>query len=140
LLLHWLHVRLLVLQLFFSQFYLFLGIILYEIYGRKSPYDGEHPRKVLRKVCDPRVNKRPPVPSTCPPKMVEIMKKCWSSDAFFRPQAKELDMLFMDMSTQDAEPVVDNGKMNNVVTEDMLYRVFPRKVADLLKAGKKVEQ
>ena len=49
-------------------------------------------------------------------------------------------MLFMDMSTQDAEPVVDNGKMNNVVTEDMLYRVFPRKVADLLKAGKKVEQ
>lgn len=91
-------------------------------------------------MCDPRVNKRPPVPSTCPPKMVEIMKKCWSSDAFFRPQAKELDMLFMDMSTQDAEPVVDNGKMNNVVTEDMLYRVFPRKVADLLKAGKKVEQ
>jgi hypothetical protein len=33
------------------------------------------------------------------------MKKCWSPDPFFRPQAKDLDMLFMDMAMQDAEPL-----------------------------------
>ena len=25
---------------------------MYEIYGRANPYEGEHPRQVLRKVCD----------------------------------------------------------------------------------------
>jgi hypothetical protein len=71
------------------------GIILYEIYGRKNPYEGESPKKVLRAVCDPRINKRPPVPNTTPKKMVDIMTKCWSQDPFFRPEAKDLDMIFM---------------------------------------------
>lgn len=116
------------------------GIILYEIYGRKNPYEGENPRQVLRKVCDPRVNKRPPVPDTCPPKMVDIMCKCWSQDPFFRPQAKDLDILFTDMNPQDAEPIVDGTRVRTErATGDMLYQVFPKKVADLLKAGQKVE-
>jgi hypothetical protein len=111
---------------------------MYEIYGRANPYENEHPRKVLRLVCDPRVNKRPPVPRMCPPKMVEIMTKCWSQDPFFRPQAKDLDMLFMDMSPNDAEPLVDDADAR-LRTGDMLYQVFPKKVADKLKAGQKVE-
>lgn len=114
---------------------------MYEIYGRKNPYEGEHPRKILRKICDPRVNKRPPVPGTCPPKMVDIMTKCWSQDPFFRPQAKDLDLLFMDMSTHDAEPLIEETARvrTEVATGDMLYKVFPKKVADKLKAGQKVE-
>jgi class 3 adenylate cyclase len=117
------------------------GIIMYEIYGRATPYEGEHPRQVLRKVCDPRINKRPPVPPTCPAKMVEIMTKCWSPDPFFRPQAKDLDLLFMDMNPQDAEPLVEEmGRVRKEkATGDMLYQVFPKKVADKLKAGEKVE-
>lgn len=118
------------------------GIILFEIYGRKKPYEGENPRKVLRAVCDPRKNKRPPVPNTCPPKMVEVMKKCWSPDPFYRPHAKDLDMLFMDMQPIDAEPVQpeQHDYLQKRRTGDMLYEVFPKKVADQLKAGKKVEQ
>ena len=120
----------------------FPGIIMYEIYSRKTPYEGEHPRKVLRRVCDPRINHRPPIPGTCPPKMAEIMQKCWSNDPFFRPQAKDLDLIFMDMNVNDAEPLIDEGTTRlrtEVATGDMLYKVFPKKVADKLKAGQKVE-
>jgi hypothetical protein len=67
-----------------------MGIVFYEIYSRDDPYKGEDFRDTLRKVCDRRINKRPPVPHTCPPKMAEIMKKCWSPDPMFRYQAKDL--------------------------------------------------
>jgi len=75
--------------------------------------------------------------------MVDVMKKCWSPDAFFRPTAKDLDLLFMDMGAQDAEPLAEGQRRGCAVaaprTEDMLYRVFPRHIADALKNGEKVE-
>jgi len=117
-------------------------MIVYEIYSREIPYEGEHPRKILRKVCDPRINHRPAVPDTCPKRMAEIMTKCWSRNDSFRPEAKDLDMLFSDMRSQDAEPLIDqqNTRLRTeVAAGDMLYQVFPKKVADQLKAGQKVE-
>jgi hypothetical protein len=88
------------------------------------------------------LNYRPRVPGTCPKRMAEIMKKCWSSNASFRPEAKDLDMIFADMSTHDAEPLIEQGNTRlrtEVAAGDMLYKVFPKKVADQLKAGQKVE-
>ena len=117
-------------------------MIIYEIYSRKIPYEGMHPRKVLRKVCDPRINYRPTIPDTCPKRMAEIMTKCWSRNDGFRPQAKDLDMLFTDMNTNDAEPLINKETTRlrtQVAAGDMLYQVFPKKVADQLKAGQKVE-
>eukprot|EP00980_Cylindrotheca_fusiformis_P023385 scaffold10429_cov126-Cylindrotheca_fusiformis.AAC.16 len=118
------------------------GMIMYEIYSRKIPYEGQNPKKILRKVCDPRINYRPSAPKTCPRRMTEIMQKCWSSDPFFRPVAKDLDLGFGDMSINDAEPIVAevNPRLRTgVPTGDMLYKVFPKKVADQLNAGQKVE-
>ena len=118
------------------------GMIIYEIYSRKIPYEGQHPRKVLRKVCDPRINYRPQVPDTCPKRMAEIMTKCWSRNSGTRPESKDLDMLFADMSSHDAEPLIDqeNTRLRTeVAAGDMLYQVFPKKVADQLKRGQKVE-
>eukprot|EP00980_Cylindrotheca_fusiformis_P014255 scaffold3774_cov126-Cylindrotheca_fusiformis.AAC.5 len=118
------------------------GMILYEIYSRKTPFENENPRKVLRKVCDPRINHRPPVPSTCPKRMADVMRKCWANNPAFRPEAKDLDLTFSDMSAIDAEPILDhqNTRLRKEVAQgDMLYQVFPRKVADKLKAGQKVE-
>jgi guanylate cyclase len=99
-----------------------VGIILYEIYSRQNPYQGEHFRDTLRKICDPRVNKRPPVPACCPPKMADLMKKCWSPDPFFRPEAKDLDSILLDTSTNDAEPLQgDQDQMQrDRATSDML--------------------
>jgi hypothetical protein len=117
-------------------------MIIYEIYSRKIPYEGEHPRKILRKVCDPRINYRPRVPGTCPKRMADVMKKCWSSNASSRPEAKDLDMMFADMSAHNAEPLIEKGNTRlrtEVAAGDMLYKVFPKKVADQLKAGQKVE-
>eukprot|EP00980_Cylindrotheca_fusiformis_P012081 scaffold2910_cov86-Cylindrotheca_fusiformis.AAC.1 len=66
-------------------------MILYEIYSRQIPYEGENPRKVLRKVCDPRINYRPNMPGTCPKRMADIMRKCWSNNVTVRPDARDLD-------------------------------------------------
>jgi len=74
--------------------------------------------------------------------MAEIMKKCWSGNATFRPEAKDLDLLFTDMTSNDAEPLIEEGNTRlrtEVAAGDMLYKVFPKKVADQLKAGQKVE-
>eukprot|EP00977_Amphora_coffeiformis_P000932 scaffold200_cov173-Amphora_coffeaeformis.AAC.4 len=118
------------------------AIILYEIYAREDPYKGEDFRDTLRKVCDRRVNKRPGVPETCPPKIAELMKKCWSPDPFFRPQAKDLDTQFLDMNIRDAEPLTSEEQdalREKRRTGDMLYEIFPKHIADQLKAGQKVE-
>ena len=107
---------------------------------------GENPREVLRLVCDPRISKRPCLQNVgAPPKMVEVMSKCWSHDVGFRPSAKDLDMMFTDMNPQDAEPIIITDeitaklKRTQKAEGDMLYRVFPKKVADKLKAGQRVE-
>ncbi|CAB9496917.1 activated protein kinase catalytic subunit alpha-1 [Seminavis robusta] len=89
------------------------GVILYEIYARKSPYEGQNPIKVLKDVCNARVNKRPGVPETCPPKLASLMK---------------------------AEPLSgDKAAPTERPTEDMLYKLFPSHIADALKKGQKVE-
>ena len=119
-----------------------LAMIIYEIYARASPFEGEDPRKVLPKVCHPRLNKRPVIPESCPPKMVDLMKKCWSANPFFRPSAKDIDYVLVEMSAKDTEPletakerVRDNLKRKPT----SLYDVFPKHIADALNAGKKVE-
>jgi class 3 adenylate cyclase len=112
------------------------------LYARQDPYKGEDFRTTLRKVCDRRVNKRPTIPPTCPPKFAELMKKCWSPDPYVRPDAKDLDTALLDMSSQDAEHLVDGqpaATLKERKTGDMLYDLFPKHVADQIKAGKKVE-
>lgn len=167
-----------------------MGIVFYEMYAREDPYkvrsplvnlfvvhagtfaddafplesQGEDFRDTLRKVCDRRTNKRPPVPPTCPPKMADLMKKCWAPDPFFRPEAKDLDTTFLDMNMRDAEPLIGDEQLatkpkktggmlhvssfglaiNDSLTflsrdSDMMYELFPKHIADALKSGQKVE-
>ena len=119
------------------------SMILFEIYARTGPFDGEDPRKILPKVCHPRLNKRPAIPENMPSKMTELMKKCWSANAFFRPTAKDLDYLLVEMSSKDTEPlevVTDkNHSWNLKKKTTSLYDVFPKHIADALNAGKKVD-
>lgn len=134
---------------------------MWEIYAQgKEPYEGENPREVLRQVCNPRVNRRPVVPRSCPPKMLETIKRCWHANPESRPQAKDLDTFFTDINVRDAEPLTDaDHARGQHRTGDMLYEgtsnasslhtlknysntilaVFPKHIADLLKNGEKVE-
>ena len=82
------------------------AIMLYECYSRQDPYTGENPHEVLKNVCDPRKNKRPEIPTVCPPKIIDVMKKCWSPDPSSRPQAQDLDAMFSRMNIQEVEPIV----------------------------------
>ena len=118
-------------------------MIIYETYARQEPFEGQEPRKLLPKICHPRTNKRPPIPQACPPKMADIMQKCWAANPFFRPTAKDLDYQLVEIGPGDAEPL--NNKSQNAFKDGMkrkptsLYDVFPKKIADALNAGKKVE-
>ena len=84
-----------------------------EMYARAEPWEGENPKKLLPKICHPRTNKRPPVPEACPPKIADIMQKCWAANPFFRPTAKDLDYALVELGAQDAEPL--NKSQNNAV-------------------------
>jgi Protein tyrosine and serine/threonine kinase len=113
---------------------------MWEIYAQgKSPYEGENPREVMRQVCNPRINKRPPMLDRIPSKMVEMMKRCWHHNLSTRPEAKDLDTFFTDLNVRDAEPLNGKNSRNKKRSGDMLYEVFPKHIADALKAGEKVE-
>lgn len=112
-----------------------IGIVIYEVYSRETPYQGENFREVLRKVCNRRFNKRPEIPVMCPPKLVDLMKKCWSPDPSYRPSARDLDLTLMDMNIKDAEP----SKSSEIPTNLSLDELFPKHIAKALKAGEKIE-
>ena len=118
-----------------------MGIILNETYSRKRPYIGEDAdlKTLLSQICDRRINKRPTMCETIPPRMAELVKKLWSRDPQSRPPAKDLDTVLMDMNVSDAEPVCPSESNAKPKTQDMLYELFPKHIAEALKAGKKVE-
>jgi len=119
------------------------AMIIYEIYARRGPFEGEDPRKILPKVCDPRQNKRPTIPAVCPPKMIELMKRCWNANFHLRPSAKDIDFTLVEMTSDEAEPLQSHDKMTldkkAKRTPTSLFDAFPRKVAESLMAGKKVQ-
>ena len=73
-----------------SDIYSF-GILLYEVYSRKNPYEGEDYKDVLRDVCDPAICKRPPIPTICPPNIASLMKDCLQHNPADRPTAPNID-------------------------------------------------
>ena len=75
-----------------SDIYSF-GIILYEVYAQEDPYPGEDTDEVLRQVCDPTIDKRPPIPDAAPARLAELMKECIVRDPSKRPTAEQVDLL-----------------------------------------------
>ena len=119
-----------------------LGMIMYEIYARQSPFEGEDPQMILPKICHPRQNKRPSIPEACPPKMAELIKKCWNANEMVRPQAKEMDYMLVEMTSHEAEPLKTQEELARESARrkpTSLFDVFPKKVAEALNAGRKVE-
>lgn len=122
------------------------GIILYEMYSRKDPYEGENHLQVLKEVADPKINRRPPVPNTCPPKVAGIMTDCLVGSPFKRPSFEELDLRLKRLDVENAEPGQQIFSMQRKKqeqkaqrNEELLFDVFPRHVAEALRDGRKVE-
>lgn len=120
------------------------GIVLYEVYSRKEPYEGENLSEVLELVKDPAVKKRPPVPTECPPSIGATMKECLDSDTLDRPTFEEIDLrlnrLGVDKVGPKDSPYQEFRRQSRKgKAERLLHDVFPAHVADALRDGKKVE-
>jgi serine/threonine protein kinase len=112
------------------------GIILYEVYSRRDPYEGENAKDVLRAVADPNIQKRPPVPLSMPDKIVSLMRDCVEEDQEKRPTFEELDMRIKRIDAESAEAGSTTTKNKSQVS---LFDIFPRHIAEALRDGRKVE-
>ena len=121
-----------------------IGVTLCEMYSRKDPYDGENVAQVLKEVCDKSINKRPLISPSCPHKVSRLIKSLLLVDPRFRPTAKELDNRLDELDTAAFEPKnqrrhqQQHNARNDEYTQ-LLYQIFPRHVADILRQGGKVE-
>lgn len=121
------------------------GILLYEVYSRREPYEGEDYRHVLRLVRDPVVCKRPPYPENMPEKIGTMMRDCLLEKPEDRTSFEDLDFLLRGFSFDDIEPLCNHwsrrilnlsGDNKNGSPE---YASFPQHIADALRAGRRVE-
>eukprot|EP00698_Gefionella_okellyi_P003807 TRINITY_DN13538_c0_g1_i1.p1 TRINITY_DN13538_c0_g1~~TRINITY_DN13538_c0_g1_i1.p1 ORF type:complete len:363 (-),score=62.01 TRINITY_DN13538_c0_g1_i1:63-1151(-) len=64
------------------------GIVLWELVTRHVPYAGMDPVQVALAVVNQ--NMRPPIPSTCPPAMSQLMQRCWQTTPEYRPSFNEV--------------------------------------------------
>lgn len=121
------------------------GIILYEVFSRKDPYHGEDVSQVLRDVANPRKKKRPRIPLACPPAVVPLYTDCIGEDPELRPGFDEIDMRIKRLDTQNVEPgdarlsFRKKKRMQAARSEELLYQVFPKNIADALRDGREVE-
>lgn len=120
-----------------------LGILLAEVYSRQDPFLNEDVRQVLRQVADleREEEKRPEIPADCPSQMAVLMRNCWNKLPESRPSISEIDRRLQAMDSKAADlllPVKKAGTEEADATR-ILYEVFPRHVADALKAGRRVE-
>eukprot|EP00980_Cylindrotheca_fusiformis_P000777 scaffold184_cov125-Cylindrotheca_fusiformis.AAC.12 len=124
-----------------------VGIIMYEIFSRKEPYNEatESNAELLRAIVDRKKSKRPRIPPYCPMKVKKLIKFLWHADPALRPTARELDNRLQEMDAKvfDSCTLAAMGhrldKPEEGDHEHFLYQAFPRHVADVLKAGGKVK-
>ena len=69
------------------------GILMFEIFARSNPYDGEDADETLEQICDRSINKRPILPVNCPIKICEMFAECVKWDPDERPTAEAIDLL-----------------------------------------------
>eukprot|EP00980_Cylindrotheca_fusiformis_P023348 scaffold10399_cov113-Cylindrotheca_fusiformis.AAC.8 len=124
-----------------SDVYAF-GILLYETYSRRDPYDGEDPTSVLHLVADKLVQKRPPVPKHMPAQIQSLMQDCIQDEANLRPKFQEIDLRLKRMDIEDVRTISDDPKRaatTDAVTSMSLFDIFPRHIAEALREGRAVE-
>ncbi|CAB9505497.1 activated protein kinase catalytic subunit alpha-1 [Seminavis robusta] len=114
-----------------SDIYSF-GMILFEVYSRRDPYEDEDAHEVLRLVADRQVMKRPPVPRYMPEKMKSLMTDCLDDNPEQRPSSEEVDVRIKRMDVKNVDP----GQANVKASSASLFDVFPRHIAEALRDGR----
>ncbi|CAB9500762.1 activated protein kinase catalytic subunit alpha-1 [Seminavis robusta] len=116
------------------------GIILYECWSRKEPYEGEQLFDVLRLVTDRTVHKRPPFPDEMPAVVRSLMSDCLAGPPERRPSFEELDQRVGRVNVDSTDGTPSRPRRSSVnANTTTLFDIFPRHVAEALQDGKKVE-
>ena len=115
-----------------------LGIILYEIFSRKDPYEDEEREEVLKMVKDRKVNKRPPYPVSMPLEVKTMMRECLNAKADERPSAEELDQRLKRIGPSSESTCMTESD-DCSTNSDSLYDMLPRHIGEALKEGRKIE-
>jgi serine/threonine protein kinase len=117
-----------------------LGVLLFEVYSRSEPYEGENPDEVLKALADKDVHKCPTIPTSTPPLISSLMVDCFNADPNLRPSVQELDIRLKRLEAESVTPTgVEYMSHGRKTSGDMLLDdMFPKHVADALRAGKKV--
>lgn len=121
------------------------GVVLFEVYSREDPYDGEDVVEVVQGVSDASIGKRPHVPATCPTRVGTMMKECLDESPQSRPTFEEIDLRLQRMSVENVAPaeahlsVQARRDLKASRANNLLYDVFPPHVAEALRDGRKVE-
>ncbi|GFQ70546.1 atrial natriuretic peptide receptor 2 [Trichonephila clavata] len=146
-----------------------LGIILQEISLREEPfYPFRESMTVAEILARIRVKEAPPfrpvVPSeTCAPGLLSLMRSCWAEEPEDRPDGSQIkaEMRILNRGQNGEVNIMDNllmrmeqyaHNLESLVeqrtaafmeekkkSEELLYQVLPRSVAEQLKRGKAVE-
>ena len=134
----------------FSDVYSF-GILLWEVYARADPYEGESFFRVLDEIVDPNIKRRPPVPPDCPIEMRSIMEGCLEDNPELRPTFEEMDIRLRGMCPTVVSTPEGSASMSDIhtdatvepkqkeLTDKLLEEVFPPHVAEALREGRKVQ-
>eukprot|EP00960_Hanusia_phi_P042766 755698-Hanusia_phi.AAC.3 len=125
------------------------GILLCEAYSRREPYEGEEITAILEQVADTSlpVPKRPPPPDSIPKEVRAIMEACWDNSPSLRPSFSSICSQLKALDLKDAflSPILRSRQREQSLregmdrTNDLLYDVLPRHIAEALKEGRKVE-
>ena len=109
-----------------------ITVILYEIFARKDPYEGEIASEVLQAVADKNTRKRPVLPSYVPDQIKHIMIDCLQDEATQRPTFQELGMRFDRLDFYDFEKTVLFPPQH----EASVFDVFPGHIAKAIHEGR----
>ena len=106
------------------------GMVVYEVYSRGDPYEGEIVEEVLMQISDATINKRPRVPSTCPSLAKSMMIECLAADSQLRPTFEELDeelretratdWQYQRSASKEKEPLTLKVPQNQTLLRDIL--------------------
>lgn len=111
------------------------GITVYEIYSRKEPYEGEDNDAVIASVTNSSIRKRPTIPKSCPLDVQILMMECLEHEPDRRPDFAQLDERLRELNPTSVEP----DSLRTHRTDTLLNDVFPKRIADVLRKGMKVE-
>ena len=116
------------------SYLLFITVVLYEVWARKDPYEGEDASLVLKAVADPIVRKRVPIPPHMPDQIKALMLDCTDEDPLRRPSFEEIwnRLNRFDNHSFDVFPSFEKPGRNK-------YEGIPPALATALREGRSAE-